>query len=290
MFASIYKSTIKSILRSTLFRTTFVFMLVVAVFIRMGDRCSIPLGNNEFVTYIKYLPILFRCSYWMQLVVMAAMLPVLAVFAIYDKDHMVYDIELAAGIKQGAYMLARGLAFLALYSACLLLMTIVNFLSYFFLDTVNAQIPIPETAARIAALFAMMNIPVGLFFVFAIIAVTVLTRSKAAGISAGVVYIMGAHFIQGRFFTLPPSGVGRFLVEKQSVVRDVLAPMNDPRAILEMLERGEPLARYHSGDLSLLLHLDAAALTEIMVYMGLGALLIVILSVLLPKLSKNIFS
>ena len=289
MFRTIFRSTIKGISRSALFRIAAGFLLVVSVFIRFGRRYAVPLGGDEFTSYIQYLPTLFTCAYMVQMIVMIALLPVFVVFALYDKDYDMYDVALSTGMSQRRYLAAKLSAFLAIYYISSLVLTGVNFLSYYVLDVVNAQIPAGETFLRVAMNFIWMSAPVGLFFVTLIACVTFATKNKAIGISIGGVYVLANHFVQGHFLSLPPSGIGAFIIEKQAVLRDILAPNNNPSAVKEMLANGEPLARYYSTDLMRVFRPDAAALQEILFYIGTGAALAVLLVYVLPRIRKNIF-
>jgi len=56
---------------------------------------AVPLGGDEFTSYIQYLPTLFTCAYMVQLIVMIALLPVFVVFALYGKDNDMYDAALS---------------------------------------------------------------------------------------------------------------------------------------------------------------------------------------------------
>ncbi len=268
MFHKTFTSTIRGMLRSRLCRISFVLLFLFSFFLHSTYR----IGYHD-VMYLNYLPTVFNCVEFVFLFTAVCMLPVVAVTVTYDKDNQMYDVIMASRSNPAGYVAAKLLALLAVFYAASLLMLTVNFLTFFIFEhdiMSRTFIPFGETLLRFAVIFLYYTVPVGLFFVSLVAAVTLLARRRVAGIVAGALYIVAAHFVQDRFFTLPPSAISSFL--------DGMSPSPYLAPIQEI------------GNLEALLVPDGGALVTALCYLALGLLLALLFGVVLPKCRKNLFA
>ncbi len=266
MFYKTFTSTIRAILRSRLCRISFALLFLFSFFLHAANKVGVPGATPRFDNVmIDYLPTVFNCVTFVFLYTAVCMLPIVAVTVTYDRDNQMYDVIMASRSNPAGYVAAKLLALLAVFYAASLLMLAVNFLTLYLFETdamTQAVIPFGETLLRFAVIFLYYTVPVGLFFVSLVAAVTLLARRRVAGLAAGALYIIAAHFVQHRFFTLPPSAVRSFLAGSTQ----------------------------ETGYLETLLVPDGGALTTALCYLALGLLLALLSGAVLPKCRKNLFA
>lgn len=247
-------------LRSRLCRISFVLLFLFSFFL----HATYKIGSHD-VKYLNYLPTVFDCVMFVFLYTAVCMLPVVAVTVTYDKVNQMYDVIMASRSNPAGYVAAKLLALLAVFYAASLLMLTVNFLTFFIFEhdiMSRTFIPFGETLLRFAVIFLYYTVPVGLFFVSLVAAVTLLARRRVAGIVA-------VHFVQNRFFTLPPPAICSFL--------DGMSPSSYLAPIQEI------------GNLEALLVPDGGEFVTALCYLTLG-LRLALLSGVLPKCRKNLFA
>lgn len=210
MFGITFKTSLKTLLRSSLFWCAFSLVLFVVMNEAMGETVRITLlddtGNitgyitdldSEYIlTYKTYIQTILNCSKaW----IMSYAMPIFSVIStmiILNRDYGdgFFEVEKSSGMKSISYTLGRLTAILLVNVIVYLLATCFSFNYFYFsrgcLENFDFIHYLCDSTTRILRVFSCAAILGIAFFVVLTYTVGNLCRSRFMGVVIGIAYVM----------------------------------------------------------------------------------------------------